>query len=204
MTTTPGRRPRAEGHTRPLARVAPPLEEAVRCPLLDGDPEAWLRCCTARFLPVARRVAGDDATARDALQESWIIVLEKLYQYRGEPPACGWVGAIVRHEAGHAAARTNRDAPLQPDGLAAGAADLDGTLYRRQLVRVLLEAIDHLPPTYANVVRMRDLDERPVAEVAQELHISRSNVAVRLHRAHKLLRRHLIRALGPHREPLEP
>ena len=130
-------------------------------------------------------------------------MLEKLYQYRGEPPACGWVGAIVRHEAGHAAASTNRDAPL-PDGLAAGAADLDGTLYRRQLVRILLEAIDHLPPTYADVVRMRDLDERPVAEVAQELHISRSNVAVRLHRAHKLLRRHLIRALGPHRETLGP
>ena len=41
----------------------------------------------------------------------------------------------------------------------------------------LLEAIDHLPSTYADVVRMRDLDERPVAEVPQELHISRSNVA---------------------------
>ena len=57
-------------------------------------------------------------------------------QYRGGPPACGWVGAIVRHEAGHAAARTNRDAPLRPDGPAAVAADLDGALYRRQLVRV--------------------------------------------------------------------
>ena len=133
------------GQEKPFAGVAPPLEEAVRCPLLDRDPEAWLRCCTARFLPVA----GNDATARDALQESWIIVLEKLYQYRGGPPACGWVGAFVRHEAGHAAARTNRDAPLRPDGPVAGAADLDGTLYRRQLVRVLLEAIDHLPPTYA-------------------------------------------------------
>lgn len=182
----------------------PPLEESVQCPLLDRDPEAWLRCCTARFLPVARRVAGDDATARDALQESWIIVLEKLYQYRGGPPACGWIGTIVRHEAGHAAARTNRDAPLRPDGPVAVAADLDDALHRRQLVRVLLEAIDHLPPTYADVVRMRDLDERPVAEVAQELHISRSNVAVRLHRAHKLLRRHLMRALGPHRGPLKP
>ncbi len=75
-------------------------------------------------------------------------------------------------------------------------------LHRRQLVRVLLEAIDHLPPTYAEVVRMRDLDERPVAEVAQELHLSRSNVAVRLHRAHKLLRRRFLRALGPPRKIL--
>ena len=192
------------GQKKPFSAVAPPLEDAVRCPLLDRDPEAWLRCCTARFLPVARRVAGNDATARDALQESWIIVLEKLYQYRGGPPACGWVGAIVRHEAGHAAARTNRDAPLRPDRPAAGAGNLDDVLHRRQLMRVLLEAIDHLPPTYADVVRMRDLEERPVAEVAQELHISRSNVAVRLHRAHKLLRRHLIRALGSRRETLDP
>ncbi|MCY3919663.1 MAG: sigma-70 family RNA polymerase sigma factor, partial [Chloroflexi bacterium] len=107
------------------------------------------------------------ATARDALQESWVIVLEKLYQYRGRPPACGWVGAIVRHEAGHAAARTNRDVPLRTDEPSRVAADLDETLHRRQLVRVLLEAIDHLPPTYADIVRMRDLDERPVAEVGR-------------------------------------
>lgn len=182
--------------------AVPPLEEAVRCPLLDRDPEGWLRCCTARFLPVARRVAGDDATARDALQESWIIVLEKLCQYRGEPPACGWVGAIVRHEAGHAAAarqgRKARPLPVEVrDSVSAGPGE---TLYRRQLVRVLLEAIDHLPPAYADIVRLRDLDERPVAEVARELHISRSNVAVRLHRAHKLLRRHLVRALGAPRD----
>ena len=85
-----------------VARL-PGIGEAARCPLLDRDPEAWLRCCTARFLPMARRIAGDDATAQDALQDSWIIVLEKLYQYRGAPPACGWVGTIVRHEAGHRA-----------------------------------------------------------------------------------------------------
>ena len=173
----------------------PRIEEAVRCPLLDSDPEAWLRCCTARFLPVARRIAGDDATARDALQDSWIIVLEKLYQYRGEPPACGWVGAIVRHEAGHGAARRSR--PTAP-ALAERESDTarpEDALHRRQLLRVLLEAIDHLPPTYREVVRLRDLGERSVAEVARELHISRSNVAVRLHRAHGLLRRRLARLL---------
>lgn len=187
---------------RPLA--VPPLAEAVRCPLLDRDPEGWIRCCTARFLPVARRAAGDDATARDALQESWVIVLEKLYQYRGGPPACGWVGTIVRHEAGHGAARKNRDAPLpsgpRPDATTPGAAA--DALHQRQLVRVLLAAIDRLPSTYGDVVRLRDLEERPCAEVAHELHISRSNVAVRLHRAHKLLRRHLARALAPPREKL--
>ena len=174
------------------------IEEAVRCPLLEHDLEGWLRCCTARFLPVARRIAGDDATARDALQESWILVLEKLYQYRGEPPACGWVGSIVRHEAGHGAARNNREAPLPPGDFKSNTADASEVLYRRQLIRIVLEAIDELPPIYRQVVRLRDVDEHSVSEVASELHISRSNVAVRLHRAHKLLRRRLVQVLGAH------
>ena len=76
---------------------SPSLGDAVRCPLLEDDLEQWVRCCTCRFLPLARRVAGDDDVAHDALQQSWIIVLEKLHEYRGESPACGWVGAIVRH-----------------------------------------------------------------------------------------------------------
>ncbi len=178
------------------AAALPPLEEAVRCPLLDEDPEAWLRCCTARFLPVARRVSGDDATARDALQASWIIVLEKLYQYRGGTPACGWVGTIVRHEARHGAERSSREVPLLTDRRRSSAASPQEALYRRQLIRTLLEAIDHLPPTYREVLRLRDIQNRSVADVASDLHISRSNVAVRLHRAHGLLRRRLVGLLG--------
>ena len=96
MSNHPPSRPTVE-----LPAVRPTIEESVRCPLLDQDAEAWIRCCTARFLPLARRVAGDDAVAHDALQESWIIVLQKLRQYQGGPPACSWVAAIVRHEAIH-------------------------------------------------------------------------------------------------------
>ena len=173
----------------------PRIEEAARCPLLDRDPEAWLRCCTARFVPVARRIAGDDATAQDALQDSWIIVLQKLYQYRGGPPACGWVAAIVRHEAGHRAAGKNRAALPAPHEPRSDVPNADEDLQRRQLLRILLEAIDQLPPTYREVVLLRDVDERSVAEVARELHISRSNVAVRLHRAHNRLRRRLVQSL---------
>ena len=61
----------------------PTLREAVQCPLLDGELEQWVRCCTCRFLPLARRVAGDDDVAHDALQQSWVIVLEKLHQVPG-------------------------------------------------------------------------------------------------------------------------
>ena len=85
--------------TEPRRVQLPTLEKAVACPLLEGNAEERIRCCTRRFLPVARRVVGDDVQAHDALHESWVIVVPKLHTYRGGPPACSWVRAIVRHEA---------------------------------------------------------------------------------------------------------
>ncbi len=196
------------GPRQPPSR--PKLQDAVRCPLLERDLERWVRCCTCRFLPLARRVAGDDDVAHDALQESWIIVLEKLHQYRGEPPACGWVGAIVRHEALHGAAVRQRDAPLESarDGEGRGSvpgrtepegvvwASPEAATYARELTRLLLEVIDDLPPTFREVVRLRDVEDCPTDEVARRLHISTRNVRVRLHRAHQLLRPRLLRRLS--------
>jgi len=187
----------------------PELEEAVRCPLLERDLEEWVRCCTCRFLPLARRVAGDDDNARDALQQSWVIVLEKLHQYRGESPACGWVGAIVRHEAAHGARARGREVALESTREAEGGpapgrtkpesavwASPEAATYSRELTRVLLEIIDELPSPYRDVVRLRDVEDRPTDEVARRLHISTSNVRVRLHRAHQLLRPRLLRRLS--------
>lgn len=190
---------------------SPKLEDAVQCPLLERDLERWIRCCTCRFLPLARRVAGDDDIAHDALQQSWVIVLEKLQQYRGEPPACGWVGAIVRHEAAHGATARGRDVALvsarNADGSSASErteaeraiwASPEAVTYTRELIRLLLEVIDELPPTFREVVRLRDIEDRSTDEVARRLHISTRNVRVRLHRAHKLLRPRLLRRLsGP-------
>ena len=186
----------------------PTLADAVRCPLLESDLEQWVRCCTCRFLPLARRVAGDDDIAHDALQQSWVIVLEKLQQYRGGVPACGWVGAIVRHEALHGATAQQRELPLAADGGEASAIaeqtkgagavseSPEAAAYARELTRLLLEVIDELPPTFREVVRLRDVDHQSPQEVARRLHISTGNVAVRLHRAHKLLRPRLLRRIA--------
>ena len=190
-----------------LHRPSTTLAKAVQCPLLEGHPEQWIRCCTCRFLPLARRVAGADDIAHDALQETWIIVLEKLHQYRGASPACGWVAAIVRHEALHNATAWSHEVPLPdpPDraGSTAGKAPQaraswnspEAATYTRELTRLLLKVIGELPPTFREVVRLRDVQDLPTDEVARRLHISARNVAVRLHRAHKLLRPRLLRRL---------
>ena len=183
---------------------------ACACPLLDGRHDAWIRCCTARFLPVARRAARDDETARDALQESWIAVLRGIRGYRGGSPACAWVGVIVRHAAMRESRRRCRYVPLDPEAAehaggerprttgaagprkacAAGAgARQEADAYGRELQHLLWEALDRLSPTDREIIRLRDVEERSAVEVASRLGISRTSVSSRLYRAHAALRR---------------
>ncbi len=48
----------------------PKLKQAAKdCPLLERDGEAWIACCSRRFFPLAKRVAGDDNLAEDVLTQ---------------------------------------------------------------------------------------------------------------------------------------
>ena len=52
---------------------SPPIKEAVqRCPLLETEKARgeWVECCSQRFFPLARRIAGDNDLAMDVLQTS--------------------------------------------------------------------------------------------------------------------------------------
>ena len=163
------------------------------CPLLEGRGDDWVRCCTARFLPLAHQVCGDDATARDAMHDSWVAVLQGIGRYRGRSPACSWVRTIVRRTAMRTVRRFRRaDADGQPTRLTAPAgANPEDDAHRRRLRRVLLNAIAQLPPEDRLIVRLRDIDNLPPQQVAVRLHLSRTAVSSRLHRAHSRLRRRL-------------
>ena len=124
-----------------------------------------------------------------ALQESWIIVLDKLYRYHGSALACGWVASIVRHEVLRAVKARSREVPL---GQADEPANPRRDAVRAELRRLLLQAIDDLPPTFQEIVKLRDVEDCSSVEVARRLHISPQNAAVRLHRAHRLLRERLM------------
>ncbi len=79
----------------------PELKQAARdCPLLKCDSEAWIVCCSRRFFPLARRIAGDDSLAEDVLQTSWVKILQSVNHARFEgPKACPWVSKIVANTA---------------------------------------------------------------------------------------------------------
>ena len=74
--------------------------EVTDCALLEGNTEAWIVCCSQRFFPLARRIARDDGLAEDALQISWIKILQSVnHAYFNDPRACPWVSRIVANTA---------------------------------------------------------------------------------------------------------
>ena len=163
------------------------------CPLLEdqSEREAWVACCSQRFLPLARRLAGDNDLAEDILQESWVRVLEHVCEYRGGSPACSWVRAIVRHcaldlshqrrSAGVESLTDIEDPSLDPAARAE----------QRQLLVLLREMVAVLPAAYREVCELRYGQDLSTAETARRLGISPSNVATRLDRAIGMLRSRL-------------
>lgn len=147
----------------------------------------WVECCTRRFLPIATRIAGNDDLAMDALQISWIKVLEAVNVCLEGPVACPWVTAIVANTAKDLVRRRGRrrEVPFDPSKSARRAVPgPDAAIEERQSLELMREIIAMLPSTFRKVVELR-LEGLSSAETAEQLGISPSNVDTRLHRAKK-------------------
>ena len=171
----------------------PKLKRAAKdCPLLECDSEAWIACCSRRFLPLARRIAGDDRLAEDVLQTSWIKILQSInHACFDGPKACPWVHTIVTNTAKdfHGKQIRRREDPLQDER--APAQDPEALAQERELLILLREMIDLLPGTYRQVIKLRLYQGFSNKEISRRLHVSRGNVAVRMNRAIALLKRRI-------------
>lgn len=180
----------------------PKLKQAAKdCPLLERNAEAWIACCSRRFSPLAKRIAGDDDLAEEVLQISWLKVLQGInHACFDGPKACPWVHRVVTNTARDAAEqrRRRREEPLQerrsPD---TGPEDL---AQEREMLVLLGEIIQLLPDTYRQILEIRLYEGLSNQETSQRLHISRSSVSTRLNRAVNLLKRHLDARAHPTRD----
>lgn len=144
---------------------------------------------------LARLVAAYEASPdarEDLLQDIRLALWRALPGFRGDCLLRTFVYRVAHNRALTHAWR--RRAPLRPLD---GAADIrdpapsaEWSAIRQADRESLLAAIRGLPLDYRQVLTMV-LEDLPQAEIASVLGISESNVAVRLYRARKLLRRQL-------------
>ena len=166
----------------------PELKQAAEgCPLLERDLEGWIVCCSRRFTPLASRVAGDDSLAEDVLQTSWIKILQSIGHTRfDKPKACPWVKKIVHNTAEDV--RRARRREVAQRNIFDLAPNPEVIAQEKELMTLLAEMVEMLPDTYRQVLELHTNQGLSNQQIACRLHISRSSVGTRLHRAIRLLR----------------
>ena len=180
----------------------PELKRAAKdCPLLEGNLEAWIVCCSRRFFPLARRIVGDDSLAEDVLQTSWIKILQSInHACFDGPKACPWVHEIVANTAEDVRRqrKSRSEVTLQEEGDVN--ASPEALAQEHELLALLGEMVSLLPDTYRQILELRAYQGLSSQQTAERLHISRSSVSTRLNRAVHLLQRRLearFRSLPP-------
>lgn len=164
-----------------------------------------------RVFATVYRIVGRREDAEDVVQDTFASVIEHLPDFREEASFYTW---LMRIAVNHALKRLRKDRRWLNAGDGATAAnDSYGELSHPEFIapwrenpevvaeqhevqKLLREALDELDEKYRAVFVLRDIEERPTAEVAELLGISEANVKVRLLRARLQLRERITRTLG--------
>ena len=164
---------------------------------LVGNPEplggptrlARLVEAKAQFLGFLERRLGDRATAEDVLQTAFLRLVDREAGPREDERLVPWFFQVRRNllvdyhrrrtarERAHSALAAETPAATEPD---------DRLL--RSVCACVGDLAATLRPAYAEALRLVEVDEQPLPEVARRFGLTPNVLAVRLHRSRRALR----------------
>jgi RNA polymerase sigma factor (sigma-70 family) len=188
--------PLAEADTRDLV-------ERVR----DGDDKAWV-ALTDRYVSllwsVARSMRLADADAADAVQTTWLRLVEALDGLRDPARVGSWLATTMRREC-LAVLRRRARVVVAADGwdqLAGDTAALDEALLRRERDAALWRAFRRLGPRCQSLLRMLMADPAPsYAEVSAALDMPMGGIGPTRRRCLDSLRKIMLTGAHPFEAP---
>ncbi len=139
-----------------------------------------------QLLGLARKL-GDEGTAEDLLQETWLAALERPGRWDAARPLLPWLLGILAVEARRQRRRAARSADprrlveRRPESPEQG-------VDQAELQRAIRDALTRIPPHHARVLRLRLLEGLGPTELAARLGIRPGTARVQLHRALSHLR----------------
>jgi RNA polymerase sigma-70 factor, ECF subfamily len=191
----------------------PPVEdwtdEHVVTRVLQGEVllfEVLMRRHNQRIYRAIRSILRDDSECEDLMQETYVRAFEHLAQFEGRAKFSTWLTRIAVNEAIKRSTARGKLDPLEiedseGDSQAMLASDQNTpspeiNAARGELAALLEDLILALPAAFRAVIMLRDIEEMSTSETAEVLAITDTNVKVRLHRAHELLRTELMTRAG--------
>jgi RNA polymerase sigma-70 factor, ECF subfamily len=201
-------------------------DTALVARLREGDEAAFAELIDrygTTMVRVAQMYVRDRATAEEVVQETWLAVLNGIDRFEGRSSLKTWLFRILTNRAKTRGERDGRTIPfsslasagedddssvdpdrfLGPDSPHPGAwaapprAWPQDRVLAQETLGVIEMAIDQLPETQREVIRLRDIEGWSPMEVADALEISDGNQRVLLHRARSKVRAALESYLDP-------
>jgi RNA polymerase sigma-70 factor (ECF subfamily) len=174
--------------------------EALMERYADGDVSAFDELYEQLRPPLIsnlRRWLHADDKVQDALQVSLLKIHASRQRYRRGAPVLPWVMTIARNVAlDHLRSRSARDRPLDEHQAARIPDDRPafdwGEEDEREVIHAVRNAIEQLPASSREVIRLHKLEGRSMSEVAETLGIKEGAARVRAHRGYKALARLLL------------
>ncbi len=192
-------------------------DAALLAALRAGDAAAFegvVRAWSPGLLRAARTYTPTEAAAQEAVQETWLAVLDGLPRFEGRSRLRTWVHGILANIARRRGVQERRSVPLSAlagdgtqlvdparftgpgdplpgrwrDDAAPEAWGPEGSLLTDELRAMLLAALVTLPERQRQVVVLRDLEGLSTPEIAEVLGLADGNVRVLLHRGRMRLR----------------
>lgn len=185
-------------------------DEAAFVMLVDSYSPSLLRLATI--------YAGSRAVAEEVVQDTWLGVIRGLDRFEGRASLKTWLFTILTNIAKTRGVRERRTVPfssLANDEADEGGPAVDADrflpadhnrwphhwalgptrwetpeegLLAAETQRLILEAIERLPPAQRAVITLRDIEGWPSEEVREALEVSEANQRVLLHRARSKVR----------------
>ena len=147
-----------------------------------------------RVYSIALRFSGDPSVALDITQETFLKLLSKIGEFRGEASFESWLYRLVVNGCLDHRRAGRRWSPMLDGWL--GALRASGESVLQQLLRTevqenVQQVVAKLAPELRIVVILRYTEQLSYDEIAEILGCPQGTVASRLNRAHKLLERRL-------------
>lgn len=167
--------------------------------VINGDTnafEAIIRKYDSLLYKIARGYRFNHEDSQDLMQDAYINIYKNLRKFESRSSFKTWITRIIlnlsyqkRHKPSHGNEEIEiNNIPEKSIGLEAFSKTVEKITENKELGKILENAVHEIPENYRMVFILREVNGLSIAETAEILSLTESNVKVRLSRAKAMLK----------------